>query len=151
MKKSELKSVLKPLIKECIKEAIFEEGVLSSIITEVARGIGTVQTQTPAVTTPPSNPVFERMQRNAFDKQQSTKIQEHKKKLMSAIGGDTFNGANLFEGTTPAPGQASPEQQARPLSGQAPGDAGVDISNLFGAVGRNWTAHMSEIKEDGKK
>lgn len=145
MKKSELKSVLKPLIKECIKEAIFEEGVLSGIITEVARGMGTVQA--PATPPPPANPVFERMQRNAFDKQQTEKLQEHKKKLMSAIGGDTFNGANLFEGTTPAPGQATPEQQARPLSGQDPGDAGVDISNLFGAVGRNWGAHMNEIKE----
>ena len=66
---------------------------------------------------------------------------------MSAIGGGSYNGVNLFEGTTPAPGQASPTQQASPLSGQAPGDAGVDISGLFGAVGTHWNAHMNELKE----
>ena len=41
MKKNELKKMLKPLIKECIKECIFEDGVLSGIVTEVARGLGT--------------------------------------------------------------------------------------------------------------
>jgi hypothetical protein len=35
MKKSELKNI----IKECVKEVIFEEGVLSGIITEVAKGL----------------------------------------------------------------------------------------------------------------
>ena len=38
MKKTELKNILKPLIKECIKEVIFEEGTLSTIISEVLRG-----------------------------------------------------------------------------------------------------------------
>ena len=43
MKKSELKTILKPLIKECIKEVIFEDGVLSSLISEVVRGTNGVQ------------------------------------------------------------------------------------------------------------
>ena len=38
MKKNELKNMLKPLIKECIKEVIFEEGALSTIISEVMKG-----------------------------------------------------------------------------------------------------------------
>ena len=38
MKKNELKNMLKPLIKECVKEVIFEEGALSTIITEVMKG-----------------------------------------------------------------------------------------------------------------
>jgi hypothetical protein len=38
MKKNELKKMLKPLIKECIKEVIFEEGTLSTIISEVMKG-----------------------------------------------------------------------------------------------------------------
>ena len=37
MKKSELKNI----IKECVKEVIFEEGVLSGLITEVAKGLQT--------------------------------------------------------------------------------------------------------------
>ena len=40
MKKEELKKVLKPLIKECIKEVMFEDGTLSTIIAEVAVGLG---------------------------------------------------------------------------------------------------------------
>lgn len=38
MNKNELKKILKPLIKECIKEVIFEEGSLSTIISEVVKG-----------------------------------------------------------------------------------------------------------------
>ena len=40
MNKNELKQVLKPLIKECIREVIFEEGTLSTIISEVVQGVG---------------------------------------------------------------------------------------------------------------
>ena len=40
MNKNELKKILKPLIKECIKEVIFEDGTLSTIISEVAVGLG---------------------------------------------------------------------------------------------------------------
>ena len=38
MNKTELKKILRPLIKECIKEVIFEEGTLSTIISEVVKG-----------------------------------------------------------------------------------------------------------------
>lgn len=40
MNKNELKQVLKPLIKECIREVIFEEGALSSVVSEVVKGMG---------------------------------------------------------------------------------------------------------------
>jgi hypothetical protein len=33
------------------------------------------------------------------------------------------------------------------MAGVAPGDAGVDISGLFGSVGKNWNAHMDNVKE----
>lgn len=145
MKKSELKKILKPLVHECIKESLLEDGLISGIIAEVVKGIAIpqplVETATPKV-----DPVKTRMQRNAFDKEQTNKLQEHKKKLRAALGGG-YNGVDLFEGTTPAPTQGSPQQQANPMSGQAPGDAGVDITNLFGSVGRNWNAHMTEVKE----
>ena len=35
MDKAELKKILRPLIKECVKEVIFEDGTLSTIISEV--------------------------------------------------------------------------------------------------------------------
>jgi|TARA_R110000824_G_scaffold98428_4_gene234859 hypothetical protein len=146
MKKTELKKLLKPLIKECIKEVIFEDGVLSGIISEVTKGVSPALPL--ATTTPPAEaPMVERMRRNAFSAEQGSKIKEHKSKLMAAIGGDTFGGVDLFEGTTPAPSQMPPSQQSTPLAGVAPGDAGVDISDLFGSVGRQWGAHMTELKE----
>ena len=145
MKKSELKKILKPLVHECIKESLLEDGLISGIIAEVVKGMASPQ---PLVetTTPKADPVKARMQRNAFNRDQTSKLQEHKKKLRAAIGG-AYNGVDLFEGTTPAPAQGSPQQQATPMAGQDSNDAGGDITNLFGSVGRNWNAHMNEVKE----
>ena len=146
MKKSEFKKLIKPIVNECIKESLIEDGLISGIIAEVVRGISSSQ---PIVESAPPkvDPTTERMKRNAFSKEQTGKLKEHKQKLMSAIGGTAYNGVNLFEGTTPAPSQKSSSQQASPLSGQGTHDPGVDISNLFGSVGRNWNAHMSDVKE----
>ena len=145
MKKSELKKILKPLVHECIKESLLEDGLISGIIAEVVKGMASPQPLVETAT-PKADPVKARMQRNAFNREQTSKLQEHKKKLRAAIGG-AYNGVDLFEGTTPAPAQGSPQQQANPMAGHAPGDAGVDITNLFGSVGRNWNAHMNEVKE----
>jgi hypothetical protein len=40
MKASEFKQILKPLIKQTIKEVLLEEGVLSSVVSEVVKGMG---------------------------------------------------------------------------------------------------------------
>ena len=69
------------------------------------------------------------------------------KKLMAAVGQNSYNGVDLFEGVSPMVGQNSQTQQAQPLSDQSPSEPGVDISNLFGAVGRSWGAHMNDAKE----
>ena len=45
MNKTELKKILKPLIKQCIKEVIFEDGTLSTIISEVAVGLNSAPKQ----------------------------------------------------------------------------------------------------------
>ncbi len=148
MKKSEFKKLIKPVVAECIQESLLEGGFLSGLISEVVRGVAAPQpAATPAVQ---KDPIVERMKTNAFSSEQSNKLREHKKRLMGAIGASAYNGVDLFEGTTPAPAQASPQQQAQPMSGQAPDDSGVDISNLFGTVGNHWNAHMNEVKKDGK-
>ena len=41
MKKADLKKLIKPLVKECIHEVLIEEGVLSNVVSEVARGMQT--------------------------------------------------------------------------------------------------------------
>lgn len=131
MKKSELKALLKPLIKECIKESILEEGILSNVIMEVTKGLGATsiveqkKPQTPKPAPVPTKSVNQR-------------LSEHKKNLMSAIGADAYGGVDLFEGTTPAPGQASPSQMASPMNGTDPNDSGIDISGIMAAGGNRW-------------
>lgn len=39
MKKNDLKRIIKPLVKECINEILIEEGLLSSVVSEVAAGL----------------------------------------------------------------------------------------------------------------
>jgi len=146
MKKSEFKKILRPIVNECIKESLMEDGLISGIIAEVVKGMSSSQTRIVEESHTPKDPTIERMKRNTFSEQQ-TKLQDHRKKLMAAVGGDSFNGVNLFEGTTPAPAQASPTQQSGPMSGQAAADPGVDITKLFGSVGKNWNAHMTNVKE----
>jgi|TARA_R110002050_G_scaffold141122_1_gene266084 hypothetical protein len=129
MKKNELKKMLKPLIKECIKEVIFEEGALSTIISEVMKG------------TSGSQPIVEskaRQQPKQNFARQEKKMEEAKqrrKKLLDSIGTDAYNGVNLFEGTTPAPAQK--QQGQGPLDGVAPSDPGVDISSIFSGHSAN--------------
>ena len=133
MKKSELRQVLKPLIKECIKEVIFEEGILSNIVSEVAQGLGgqpiVETTQQPP--TPQRN--YEKENRIA-----NQKLQETRKRMLDAVGKDAYNGVDLFAGTTPSSAPAE-TNQCVPLSGVDPRDSGVDISQLFGGVNKNWS------------
>lgn len=148
MKKSELKKLLKPIVQECIKESLLEDGLISGIISEVVKGMNhrpLVEARVQPEPAPQVDPAMERMRTNAFSKEQSSKLKEHKQKLMSAIGGAAYNGVDLFEGTTPAPAQAAPTAQASPMSGQAPNDPGVDINSLLGSVGRHWKAHMEDV------
>ena len=111
MKKDELKKVIKPLVKQCINEVLLEEGLLSTVIAEVMKGTGAARI---VETTQPVQP---KIDNTAAREKKRKKILEQKKKLLDAIGTDSFNGVNLFEGTTPtksgpAPGQT---QQQGPL------------------------------------
>ena len=132
MKKSELRQVLKPLIKECIKEVIFEEGVLSNIVSEVAQGLGgqtIVETKQQ-----PAEPQRNYEEGNRIAQQ---KLQETRKRMLDAIGSESYNGVDLFAGTTPTSAPTE-SKQGDPLSGVAPRDAGVDINKIFGGKSKNW-------------
>jgi len=144
MKKSQLKQILKPIVAECIKESLITEGLISGIVSEVVRGMNAIASA-PEAAIPEQPP--SRMQQNAFGVKGASKLKEHRQKLMAAVGQNSYNGVDLFEGTSPMTPQSSPTQQAQPLSDQDPADPGVDISNLFGAVGRSWGAHMNDVKE----
>ena len=129
MKKNELKKMLKPLIKECIKEVIFEEGALSTIISEVMKGTSGSQ---PIVETKAHQP----KQDFARQERKMEEAKQRRKKLLDSIGTDAYNGVNLFEGTTPAPAPTSGQGQG-PLDGVAPSDPGVDISSIFSGHSAN--------------
>jgi len=136
MKKSELKNIIKPLVKECITEALIEEGLLSNVISEVMKGMSPVITE--AAPAPERTPVIQEARR-----ERTAQAKENRKKLLDAIGNDSYGGVDLFEGTAPAPAQRSPESQAAsPLGGVAPGDPGVDISQIVGIGGHKWKSLM---------
>ena len=120
MKKSELKNI----IKECVKEVIIEDGVLSGLITEVAKGLQG------------SNIVQESRMAEVVQqsKQPSRASEQTKKKIMTAIANDysevrnKFSNPSLFEGTKPIP--SSDGRGA--LAGVASSDSGVDLTSIPG-------------------
>jgi len=125
MNKNELKKILKPLIKQCIKEVIFEDGTLSNIISEVAKGLGSTTVISEA------QPTIQKPMQLESDSTAAKRL-ERKKRMLDSIGKDAYNGVDLFEGTTPT---TQPKERGQgPLAGVDPRDPGVDISN-FGSLG----------------
>ena len=130
MNKAELKKILKPLIKECIKEVIFDDGTLSTVISEVVKGLGNPLSETrSAVPQRPPN----RLESDDEAKTRRQRLAENQKNLMDSIGKEAYNGVNLFEGTTPTPAPREGGRSA--LSGVDPNDPGVDISSFMGSGG----------------
>jgi hypothetical protein len=127
MNKQELKEILKPLIKECIREVVFEEGALSSVVSEVVKGMGQpIQEQVAAPVIVENKP-----------SPKPDRLTEQRKRMLDAIGADAYNGVDLFEGTTPAPSQGP--STGGPLEGTDPKDAGVDISAVIGKSSAIWS------------
>ena len=134
MKKNDLKKLIKPLVKECIHEVLIEEGLLSNVVAEVAKGMqGNLVMESQA--TPRETP----QRRNQHAAATRAKLQQHRQKLVDSIGADAYNGVNLFEGTAPLT-----TQEAAPARGNvdlgSPNDAGIDISSLIGNASHIWKA-----------
>ena len=118
MKKSDLKNI----IKECVREVIFEEGMLAGIVSEVVQGMGA--------------PVIQEQQvRRQPQTTKTSQMAETKKRVLDAMGTNSyddlkgrFKNPELFEGTQPI--QENKGKGA--LSGIAPNDPGVDITNIPG-------------------
>jgi hypothetical protein len=133
MKRNELKKMLKPLIKECIKEVIFEDGTLSGIISEVAKGLtSTHETAAPireaSRSTSPTQSVAVLEAKRSLD--------ETKRKLQESTG---LKG--VFENTTPMRGGAVNESSGPSggaLRDRDPQDPGVDITGIMKIAGGAW-------------
>ena len=123
MKKSDLKKVLKPLVKECIHEVLLEEGLLSNVVSEVAKGLSTnvvTESRQPARQKPKSG---------------SDHTAIHRKRMLEAISKDAYNGVDLFEGTTPI---EAPTAGKGEVDLGAPTDPGIDISSILGTSSEIW-------------
>lgn len=143
MNKKELKQLIKPLVKECIKEALLEEGMLSTVITEVIKGTsGLVVEQRREKVQKTTERVLESNEdamRRLQDRK--SKQQSEKRQLLDAIGMDSYGGVDLFEGTEPLTkgGNTNQKIQAQgALSNYSPSDSGVDISGLLNLAGGSW-------------
>ena len=136
MKKSQLKRVIKPIVEECINEVLLEKGLLSSIISEVVKGIQPLQ-QSPMQ----QRPV---MQENKLMQQQRQELQEQKYEMMKAQKRKLLDaagfGVDVFSGTEPIEEAADPSNgQAGALSGVSPSDPGVDINGIMAVANRDWS------------
>lgn len=137
MRKSDLKKLIKPIVRECIQESLLEDGVLSKVISEVAVGLSSTDTivEQPQREEPKVEPLSNRRESEAF-----SNLKEQREKMLDAIGKDSMNGVNIFEGTDPlsSSGEIGPGGPKSALSGIDPKDAGVDISDLTGMFGNTW-------------
>jgi len=139
MKKSDLKQLIKPVVRECIHEVLLEEGLLSNVVAEVAKGMqGNLVVEAQQKQTDHLFNEGLQMQRKAKDA--NRKLTEHRKKLMDSIGNDAYNGVNLFEGTEALTAREANGTDAGSVDLGTPGDAGVDISSLLGGASQVWKA-----------
>jgi hypothetical protein len=135
MRKSDLKKLIKPIVKECIQESLLEDGVLSKVISEVAVGLSSTETITEQPKKEATMPTTNRRESEAM-----ANLKEQRQKMLDAIGRDSMNGVNVFEGTDPmsSSGDISSTGPKSALTGVDPKDAGVDISDLAGIFGDTW-------------
>lgn len=147
MKKSDLKRSLKPIIKECVNEILLEQGLLSSVISEVVRGLAPLHQQNLMAQKDTNRGELVEAQRKELDSQrrqlkqeQLRKLKEQKRKLLDAAGFQT----NVFEGVEPLSRGGTPlsadgdTSQAGALAGVDPSDEGVDIAGIMALGGSNW-------------
>jgi len=136
MNKSDLKKLIKPVVKECIHEVLLEEGLLSNVVSEVAKGMqGNL-----IVESKPVEPNYNSLPTQNKIQESKTKLRQHREKLMSSINSDAYNGVNLFEGTEPMGAPKSGESSPGSVDLGNSKDAGVDISSLMGGVSKIWSA-----------
>ena len=140
MKKTDLKQLIKPLVKECIHEVLLEEGLLSTVVFEVAKGMQgnlIVEASRSKIAAQDDDEDMKRTMRES-----KRQMMERRQKLMDTVGTDAYNGVNIFEGTEPLTTAGSPNapNQAPPVLGEDSRDPGVDISSLMGGASKIWKA-----------
>ena len=133
MKREQLKKLIKPSIKECIHEVIIEEGILTKVVSEVAKGMGNVIVETKQ---PEPTPEPQRNTNQEAIELQKKRLDEQRKRLAKAVGEGAYS--NIFEGIEPMEASVEGAASASPMAGVSAKDPGVDISGIMALGGRNW-------------
>ena len=133
MKREQLKKLIKPIIKECIHEVIIEEGILTKVVTEVAKGMGNVIVEAKQ---PEPTPEPQRNTNQEAIELQKKRLDEQRKRLAKAVGEGAYS--NIFEGIEPMEASVEGAASASPMAGVSAKDPGVDISGIMALGGRNW-------------
>ena len=131
MKKSEFKKLIKPIVQECVNDVLLKEGLLSNVIAEVVKGLNVKQ----QIIEQKTDSKFEKKLLLEEEDRRKEKIFDTKKKMLEAIGKQSINGIDIFEGTAPLSRVGALNEGITndgPLSSVDPKDPGVDISGLMG-------------------
>ena len=128
MKPNEFKKVLKPLIKQTVKEVLLEEGVLSNIVAEVARGL-----QAPVILESSSEQENNDQNLEKKKEEYEARRQEKIRRLNESVdaGVDIFSGVSKIPDTPSSSGHSA-------LANVTSDDSGVDISDIQSLVGNKW-------------
>lgn len=121
MKNNEFKKILKPLIKQTIKEVILEEGILSNIVAEVAKGL-----QGGLVVEAKS----EKADYKDYKKEAEI-LEQQRQTRIKKLNESAKLKHNVFDNVENIPEASAGD----PLSDVAPADAGVDISRITNLAG----------------
>ena len=128
------------MVEECVKESVralmLESGLLSSIISEVMKGINVpslLENRQPvrAQQQEPINEVTRLGKVAQMSSLEKQKLNATKQRLLDGVGKGAYGGVNLFEGIKDTIPDETDSNAANPLGGIAPNDPGVDISGLF--------------------
>lgn len=141
MKKADLKKLIKPLVKECITEVLIEEGLLTEVVSQVAQGMqASVIVETKQTTKQDKHLFNDELQMKHKTQETRSKLKEHRKKLLDAIGKDSYNGVDLFEGTEPIKKttQTVGGAEIPSILGDDPTDAGVPLAGILGEASQVW-------------
>ena len=96
MKKSDLRRLLKPLVKECVRETLLDEGLLSTIVSEVVRGVSPVLVEAQTSQQRPDNKISKQQtmleqQRRELEEEKRRRLKEQKIKMLNATGFSSQN------------------------------------------------------------
>ena len=153
-KRAKMKMMMKPIIKELIAELLFEEGVLFSIIREVAIASGPVLTESRSAPQRRAKELPEGAQARESREASEAMIRkirnEGSREVTSSRARDQFEKSGMgsfFEGTAPLKTKGVVNEgrsggggltAPSPLAGIDPDDEGVNIDALDKLLGNKW-------------